>query len=328
MADYKTIKGFKIKSLASDPTVDKGQLWYNTTSKTLKYDTVGSSGTWAATTAVPTAVETAAAFGTATSGMLVGGMVQPPAVAQDTSFSFNGTAWTEEATLNTARRFFPGIGATNTAGLVVGGAPPSMALTEVYNGTSWTEVNPINRNVDGCGGAGGTVTAGIIAGGEPGPKAETETWDGTNWTEVGDMNSGKNVAGGASAGSPTAFQIAAGDPGYTATTEQYNGTAWTEVGDLNVGKSAVGAGGTTTSMVVFGGVTSPPVTGSATTESWNGTSWAEVGDLALARMYVGVYNGTGTSALCISGRGNLLPTYTNVEEYDGEPVVVKTVTTS
>ena len=36
MADYKTLKGFKVKSLASDPTVDLGQLWYNSASNVWK----------------------------------------------------------------------------------------------------------------------------------------------------------------------------------------------------------------------------------------------------------------------------------------------------
>ena len=106
---------------------------------------------------------------------------------QNTSFSYNGTAWTEEATIGTARRWAGGLGASDTAGLIVGGAPPSMALTEVYNGTSWTEVNPINRNVESVAGSGGTVTAGLCAGGEPGPGIQVETWDGTNWTEITDF---------------------------------------------------------------------------------------------------------------------------------------------
>jgi len=37
MATYKEIKGFKIKVLASDPANPlEGEMWYNTTSKTLK----------------------------------------------------------------------------------------------------------------------------------------------------------------------------------------------------------------------------------------------------------------------------------------------------
>ena len=36
MAEYKTIKGFKVQSLASDPSAPEGQVWYNTTSGTFK----------------------------------------------------------------------------------------------------------------------------------------------------------------------------------------------------------------------------------------------------------------------------------------------------
>ena len=37
MADYKGIKGFKVQSLASDPTGPEGQVWYNTATTALKY---------------------------------------------------------------------------------------------------------------------------------------------------------------------------------------------------------------------------------------------------------------------------------------------------
>jgi len=35
MAEYKGIKGFKVQSLGSDPSI-VGQVWYNTSSNTLK----------------------------------------------------------------------------------------------------------------------------------------------------------------------------------------------------------------------------------------------------------------------------------------------------
>ena len=38
MADYKGIKGFKVQSLASDPSNPiEGQVWYNTTTALLKF---------------------------------------------------------------------------------------------------------------------------------------------------------------------------------------------------------------------------------------------------------------------------------------------------
>ena len=37
MAEYKEIKGFKVQSLASDPSGPVGQVWYNTTTNLLKF---------------------------------------------------------------------------------------------------------------------------------------------------------------------------------------------------------------------------------------------------------------------------------------------------
>ena len=37
MATYKGIKGVKVQSLASDPTLVEGQVWYNTTTYALKF---------------------------------------------------------------------------------------------------------------------------------------------------------------------------------------------------------------------------------------------------------------------------------------------------
>ena len=49
MAEYKTIKGFKVQSLASDPTLVEGQVWYNTTSNKLKGYNGTSNVTFTAT---------------------------------------------------------------------------------------------------------------------------------------------------------------------------------------------------------------------------------------------------------------------------------------
>jgi hypothetical protein len=50
MADYKNIKGFNIQYLDSDPPNPiEGQMWFNSTSQTLKGAEVGGApaGTWA-----------------------------------------------------------------------------------------------------------------------------------------------------------------------------------------------------------------------------------------------------------------------------------------
>ena len=53
MATYKEIFGKQIKFLSSDPDNEaEGQIWYNSTSNTLK--TVVNSGAWAATAPINT----------------------------------------------------------------------------------------------------------------------------------------------------------------------------------------------------------------------------------------------------------------------------------
>jgi hypothetical protein len=50
MADYKNIKGFNIQYLDSDPPNPiEGQMWFNSTTQTLKGAEVGGApaGTWA-----------------------------------------------------------------------------------------------------------------------------------------------------------------------------------------------------------------------------------------------------------------------------------------
>jgi hypothetical protein len=76
MADYKNIKGFNIQYLDSDPPNPiEGQMWFNSTSQTLKGAEVGgmAAGTWASAASLNTARGSAAAAGIYTAGLVFGG---------------------------------------------------------------------------------------------------------------------------------------------------------------------------------------------------------------------------------------------------------------
>ena len=47
MATYKGIQGVSIQSLASDPSLDEGQVWYNNATYAIKLAAVTTAGTWA-----------------------------------------------------------------------------------------------------------------------------------------------------------------------------------------------------------------------------------------------------------------------------------------
>jgi hypothetical protein len=96
--------------------------------------------------------------------------VNPSTLRVNNTESWNGSAWTEVADVNSPRRGGGGVGASNTNALMFGGAesdaPPvtQSAKTELYNGTSWTEVNDLNTARSTSGSAGVTNTAALFFG--------------------------------------------------------------------------------------------------------------------------------------------------------------------
>mgnify|MGYP003145146763 CR=1 FL=1 len=76
MATYTGIKGFKVQSLASDPSTDiEGQIWYNTTSGALKYTGPGT-GAWTTGGNMATSRTRAANGGTQSASFVGGGGAQ------------------------------------------------------------------------------------------------------------------------------------------------------------------------------------------------------------------------------------------------------------
>ena len=108
MSTYKGIKGYNIPSVASDPSpLQTGQVWYNTTSATMKaYGTSVAAGSWAAGgTMNQIRYNSMAAGATSATALSFGGKypsspVGPTLVITE---SHNGSAWTELAVLNTKK---------------------------------------------------------------------------------------------------------------------------------------------------------------------------------------------------------------------------------
>ena len=306
MATYKGIKGYNIPSVASDPSpLQTGQVWYNTTSATMKaYGASVSAGAWAAgATMNQIRYNSMAAGATSATALSFGGKYpsSPVGPTLDITESYNGSAWTELADLNTKKEDGYGFG-SQTAAICASGYPGSPANTcEKWDGTSWSEVNNTNTS-KGTGSESGTSsTAGLIAGGVTTTVLnETETWDGTSWTEVANLNTARQQnAGAAYAPSTDTLTFGGETPPYTAVTESWNGTSWTEVADLNTARTNGGGAGTSsTDAISFGGwITAAQVNN----EAWNGTSWTEVGNLATAKTGAAA-SGTTSSAMYAGGQ--------------------------
>jgi hypothetical protein len=171
MAEYINIKGQNIEVVASDPANPTlGQIWYNSTSNTLKGGGVTTAGAWATGNNMNTAtLYSGAGAGTQTAALMFGGV--GPGGNSNVTYEYNGTSWTPGNNLNRTTQQLAG-GGTQTAGLAFGGEPLS-AATEEYDGTNWTTVNPMNTGRYSLGAA-GTQTAGLAFSGLTPPLQEQQ----------------------------------------------------------------------------------------------------------------------------------------------------------
>lgn len=332
MATYYGTYGQKVQYLASDPTdVQIGQVWYNSTSATLKVRSFGTINAWASGGNYPIGIGSAMSAGIYTAGIVFGGY-NPSNAIQSLTATYNGTSWTNSpGSLNTARGSAGGAG-TNTAALCFNGAtptapPPSNAVlnTESYNGTSWTNLN--NMNTARWIGAGtGIQTAAIYAGGynpagTPQSVSATESWNGTSWTTVNSINSKRGYVVGS--GIQTAAVIYGGynwDAAASNAVENYNGTSWTNTTSLPNARYAHGGSGSQTAAISFGGTTN-------VVDLWNGSTWTNTNNMASSRNASTKQIGTQNNAVAVGGdpgTGSVAST----EQFTGTGVATKTVTVS
>ena len=301
MGTYKEIRGTHIVSVTSDPPSPvNGQMWYNSTTQTIKGFTSNPAGTWSSTASLNTArYQLGGAGKLSTAALVFGGSPPPAPTAKAITEQWNGTSWTEVADLNEAKALSAGVG-TYTSAIAAGGDQYSGAA-ETWNGSSWTNITDEPSGSNGYGSAGADTEDALFFGGTP-VQGITRYWNGSSWTVGGALSTARNNLTGAGATYTSALAIggSTGGTNRSANVEQYNGSSWTEITDLNTARTGLSGSGEATSALAYAGDT-PPATGA--TESWNGSAWTETGDLNTARAY-GMATGAGPdneSALMAGG---------------------------
>ena len=325
MATYIGIKGVQIPTVSSDPSnLTAGEVWYNTTTNTLKAYGAQGTGAWAAGGAVPVVLNLPGSAGTQTAALGFGGYSKPGVGFSIDTFSYNGSSWTELADMDEARYALGGLG-TQTAALGFGGhfggIPTNLDIgTEEWNGASWSDVADMDEKKENCVGA-GITTAGLCMGGDTGPTANqlatVDIFNGTSWTETTELNTARRAFGGA--GTTTAALAFGGMPPTNTLVESFDGTTWTETTEMNTGRGQLGGTGTQNAALAFAGYPA-----SALTETWNGSTWTELADLSTGRNGVGGAGAGPTSALAFGGE----PPMTGATEEWAIPDATKTVTSS
>jgi hypothetical protein len=338
MTTFKEIRGTTIEVLSSDPAnPETGQIWYNSSSGTLKGYQLANVNAWSSGGNLSNARWSSAATtsGSQTASITFAGFTT---VAINATESYNGSAWTAGGNYPVSVRSLMGAG-TQTAALAFGGySDPtgSITTTAKYNGSTWTNA-PSGLNTATVDAAGfGLQTAAISAGGNI-PSSElsnkTESYNGSAWTNVNNMNTSRRLnrgSGTQTAGLSFGGVISPPNANFTNATESWNGSSWTSVGNMiNSLGSRAGIGGPAgqTASIAAGGWTGPASASNAA-ESWNGSSWTSLSSLATAR---GAASGDGTSGLGLVSGGNP-GNYTNgltaTEEWTGQALLVRTITVS
>ena len=145
MAEYINIRGQSIEVVASDPAnPTQGQIWYNSTSNTLKGGGVTTAGAWATGNNLNTSRFGLAGAGTQTAAL---GFTGYDGTANTgATEEYDGSTWTTSpASLSTARNSLAGSG-TQTAALAFGGSPDGtsvVASTEEFTITGTAGIKTI-----------------------------------------------------------------------------------------------------------------------------------------------------------------------------------------
>ena len=183
MAEYINIRGQSIEVVASDPASPTvGQIWYNSTSNTLKGGNVTTSASWATGGNLSSARVYGGSAGGANDAFSMGGENTVSKI--DLVEEYNGTSWTTATALPAATAFMSGAG-SQTAGLGFGGQTPGGATTNTftYDGSTWSPTGAMNT-ARGTGASGGIQTAAFVAGGTnftpPTTSTATENFNGTS----------------------------------------------------------------------------------------------------------------------------------------------------
>ena len=330
MATFKEIRGFKIKSLATDPSsLAEGQIWYNSTSGTLKVSPLNAAA-WAAGGTMSTARYSLASAGTTTAALAFCGRASP---IYSVTEEYDGSAWTGGGAYPDTLNELGGCG-THTAALGAGGldpgSPPEVATVAEYNGTAWTAGTSLPTATLG-GGLAGITTAALYAGGNvTGSLVNTSYHYNGSWTAGGAMTTVRSLFG--VNGVQTAAIVTGGrsTPGTETAInacEEYGGSAWTAGGNYPtvIKQTQPGSAGTQSSQIVAGG-SIPAQTTNANT--YDGTSYSATTSLATARTGHAAGNNQPDNSAAIMFAGSAPGASATSEVYSEAAVGTKTITTS
>jgi len=301
MATYEEIYGKRVDVLDSDPTLTsayEGQVWYNSTSGTLK--SVVSFGAWFASTPQIVGGYSQGAAGTTEALISVGRdkYPGPPPSSRTTGDAeeYNGVGWST-ATTNPNAWAFQATCGTQTAAITACGTLNGTTYqsgSTKYDGTSWTS-NPSLPTISEAFNQFGTQTASIgFGGGTPaGYPSAAFTGDGEGWTAGPNLSNDKRYGTGCT-GTSTAGIAFGGQAPTNSTVEELDGTTWTSGTAMpTTGHNMPTGVGAQSSAFALPGV----MPSTTSTFKYDGTTWTA--DASTATPRSGRLSSGGTQTSCV-----------------------------
>ena len=340
MADYIDILGNNIPIRSADPSNPiVGELWYNTTTNSLKGRISAPTGAWSTGNNLNTVRYSFGGAGTTTAGLAFAGGT--PGTNTLATEEYNGTSWAAANNMvGTARRSLGGSG-TQTDAITCGGyeypAPPpggGSNNTEEYNGTSWTASGALNTGRYATSICAASTAAGLSSGGTvvtTAPGTYNEEYNGSTWTSTGSFPMGLRSTPSL-VGSQTAALYAGGtrasDSVRSNLVSDYDGSTWTAGTVLPATRTSSSQSGTATNaLVAFGSSPAVPGPGQYTSSlNYDGTNWTTRPSSNLTGDSGGyASNQVTSSATWVTGLGS---PQIATEEFSSPAVVTVTVTSS
>lgn len=191
-------------------------------------------GTWRIVSGFSTPRDFCSASGKLNSCLVAGGMTSDTAFALNTDL-FNGTNWTAETSLPSARASYTFYG-VEYASVITGGQDTSstyLSSSLEYNGSTWSAGGSISEAlylISGC----GILDAGLTTGGFTGSLIRNTSYEynGTAYSSGGTMISNRIWHG--CCGTQTASLVSGGYNGssWISLSEEYDGSSWANGGSL------------------------------------------------------------------------------------------------
>ena len=322
MSEYKTIFGFKVKTLDTDTIVN-----------------TPSTGAWAS----GGYLNDGKPYGFGSGGVQTAAISFGGGLSNDTANeNYNGTSWTENSAMSNGYSYATGCGSQTDAIAINGLTTPPFSVknaTEEWNGSSWTSggnTNTARYNIGNQ--AFGTGSAAAFVGGRAPdyqPKAFHEQYNGSSWTETTDTPT--DIFDGSAAGTQTNVILASGNhsktPPGTSTSDGktvvWDGSSWTEITEYSTARTSTVGTGVYNDFNLIGGY-NPSSGNLALTENWDGSSWTELGDLSTARNSLGggKTESNSTTAIAFGGAPNpVTSSGTVTEEFSVAPIAASIINT-